>query len=74
MVAQVRRDHPMAAGGQGDAGGLPVARGTQQTMEHDQGGALPAQFADRQRQGRVHETMREAEKLMPAKDISSPFG
>ena len=43
-------------------------------MEHHQRRAFAAEFARGQIQRRAHDTMRVAEKLMPAKVISSPFG
>jgi len=48
MVAQVRGEDAMAAFGQRHAGGLPVARRTEQAVQHDEGRAGAAEFADDQ--------------------------
>jgi hypothetical protein len=54
MVAQVRREHAVAALGERHAGGLPVARRTQQAVQDHERRAGAAQFADDQRKRRAH--------------------
>jgi len=54
VVTQVRREHAMAAFGEGHAGGLPVARRTQQAVQDHERRTGAAQFADDQRKRRAH--------------------
>jgi len=48
VITQVRREHAMATLGQRHTGGLPVARRTQQAVQHHEGRAGAAEFADDQ--------------------------
>ena len=65
MVTKVRRQHAVATFGERDAGRLPVARRTQQTMQDHEGRAGAAESADDQWKRDRHGRKPKVEALRP---------